>query len=183
MAESWLQSNRRALRVALVVPGALTLVGLLLAISGLSRGIASFYFLFGAGLLVVGIFGAAWLIFAMRVPRLGYEDGELLVYLRSLTPLRVPIDVVECFFLGQGPARPAPPDVCVPKAANVIVRLAESATDYHAREVRSDLGIWNDGYITIRGMWCEPLSHERVNELNRKLSAAQRALRQHQEAT
>ncbi len=183
MAESWLQPNRRALRVTLVVPAALSLVGLVLVLVGMSRGFTSAVFLCGAGLVVAGVVGTLWLVYAMRVPRLAYEEGELLVYLRALTPLRVPIDVVECFFLGQGPARPAPPDACVPKAANVIVRLADNARDFHARDVRADLGVWNDGYITIRGMWCEPLSHERVNELNRRLGAAQRSLRQKQEAT
>jgi hypothetical protein len=137
----------------------------------------------GLAFLLLGAIGYVALWLAGRIPRLAYNDGELLVYLRSLRPLRVPVDAVECFFLGQGPAQPAVPDDLVVKAANVIVRIGEGATAWHARKVRAELGQWQDGYITIRGMWCEPLSHERVNELNRRLAEAQRQLRQQQAAT
>jgi hypothetical protein len=152
-------------------------------IGGLGRGLLSTSFLVGTGIFGLGVVCVAALWVATRIPRLAYDDGELLVYLRSLAPLRVPVEAVECFFLGQGPAHPAAPDEPVAKAANVIARIAESAPQWHARPVRADLGQWCDGYITIRGMWCEPLSHERINQLNRRLAEAHRAVRARQEVS
>jgi hypothetical protein len=183
MPECWLKPNRRALRIALVAPLTLMLVGAIVAAWGYARGGAAATFLVGVVLAFAGAVGAAWLLYALRIPRLAYDGADVLVYLRSLTPLRVPVDAVECFFLGQGPALPAAPQPDVTKAANVIVRLAEGAKDYHTRQVRSDLGVWSDGYITIRGMWCEPLDHQRVNELNRQLGAAHRAQRKPQQVS
>jgi hypothetical protein len=184
MAEVWLKSNRRALAVAAVVPSTLVLAGAFVLGIGINQEKNPFLVLMAGGcLFALGLISVVGLCLASYIPRLAFDDGELLVYLRSLTPLRVPIEVVECFFLGQGPAHPAAPEEPVPKAANVIVRIAESATKFHAREVRADLGQWRDGYITIRGMWCEPLSHERVNALNRHLAEAHLALRARHEVS
>ena len=52
----------------------------------------------------LGVLLSLTLLHLIRLPRLGYQDGDLLVYLGSATPMRVPIDIVEVFFLGQGPA-------------------------------------------------------------------------------
>lgn len=183
MAACWLKPNRRALGMAIFVPSVVGVVGLLLLAMGAGDGRSLWLSVAGGAMLVFGLVCGAACWIAARIPRLAYDNGELLVYLRSLTPLRVPIDVVECFFLGQGPAHSAVPDQPVAKAANVIVRIADSASDFHQRDVRPDLGIWRDGYITIRGLWCEPLSHERVNALNRLLADAHRAARTRQEVS
>jgi hypothetical protein len=180
MAECWLKPNGRALGVASIVPLLAIIIGISLAIWTTSARSSAWFI----GSVILAAFGLVCLVaigWAARIPRLAYDDGELLVYLRSLTPLRVPIDAVECFFLGQGPAHPATPDEPVAKAANVIVRLAESAGAWHDRAVRTDLGQWRDGYITIRGMWCEPLSHERLNQLNRRLAEVHRSRKTTQE--
>jgi hypothetical protein len=183
MAECWLKPNRRALATAMIVPSVVAAIGLVLLVVGMRSDQRVWLSISGSAMFALGIVCVAAIWFASRIPRLAYDDGDLLVYLRSLTPLRVPIDAVECFFLGQGPAHPAPPDQPVAKAANVIVRIADSAADFHERDVRADLGIWRDGYITIRGLWCEPLSHERVNLLNRQLADAHRAVRERQEVS
>jgi hypothetical protein len=183
MPEVWLETNRRPLRIAMAVASVIVVAGGALAWFFSGAGGTSLGFVAGVALAAAGVVCLTALAWAGRIPRLAYDDGWLLVYLRSLRPLRVPIDAVEVFFLGQGPAHPADADAPVPKAANVIVRIAESASDYHARDVRGDLGQWRDGYITIRGMWCEPLSHERVNELNRRLHAAHRARRKEEPVT
>jgi hypothetical protein len=181
MPECWLKPNRRALATALIVPSFVSAVGLVLLVVGMRSEQRLWLAIAGGTMFAIGVACVAAIWCASRIPRLAYADGELLVYLLSLKPLRVPIDAVECFFLGQGPAHPAPPDHPVAKAANVIVRIADSASDFHERDVRPDLGIWRDGYITIRGLWCEPLSHERVNLLNRQLAEAHRAVRARQE--
>ena len=40
------------------------------------------------------------------------------------------------------------------------------------RELHPALGRWCDGYATIRGCWCEPLSADLVRQLNRRLANA-----------
>jgi hypothetical protein len=56
----------------------------------------------------------------------------------------------------------------------VVVRLAESATDWKHREVRPAFGQWCEGYITLRGAWCEPITREVMQGLNRRLAEVQR---------
>lgn len=183
MPECWLSPNRRPLYLSLAVAGVILLVGVLLCARGARNGDFDIFSMGGAVALTFGALITAIAVRAARLPRVAYDEGEILFYLRSLAPLRVPADAVECFFLGQGPAHPAAPDEPVAKAANVIARIAESAPQWHAVEVRDDLAKWCDGYITIRGMWCEPLSHERVNELNRRLAEAHRTARSQQKIT
>jgi hypothetical protein len=112
-------------------------------------------------------------------PRMAMTNDELLVYIRSSgKPLRVPLDVGEVFFMGQGAVRGTEPGH--PKkhegtiAANVIVRLAESATDWQRRDVQLLLGVWRDGYITIRGLWCEDIQQDLLKLMNRELLQAKR---------
>lgn len=114
------------------------------------------------------------LIYVMRLPRIAYVDGHLLVYLRSLDPIRLPIHLVECFFLGHASSQLHGRRKDGLETSTVVVRLAEDAVEWHRRDTTPALGHWCDGYITIRGTWCEPLSVERVEQLNRKLVEAQR---------
>ena len=45
----------------------------------------------------------------------------------------------------------------------------DAAHEWRRSETKPSLGHWCDGYITIRGTWCEPLSIELVNRLNTRL--------------
>ena len=113
-------------------------------------------------------------------PRLALEDDKLLVFLRVGSPVRVPIEVVECFFLGQGPTllpRPFSKTDAVDETSAIIVRLAEAAEEWKHLEVKPALGLWCDGYITIRGTWCEPITPELLQRLNGKLIEAHRERR------
>jgi len=120
----------------------------------------------------------ALIVLYSRQPRLAYAAGQLQVYLTGLRPIGVPVEIVECFFLGQGPSILPRLPVVLPRrdleAATLIVRLAESATDWKHRDVEPPLGLWCDGYITIRGAYCEPLSGELIAQLNRRLVEAHR---------
>lgn len=123
-----------------------------------------------AGSGVVAIWQMCWL----RTPRLAYVPGHLLVYLRGLRPIRVPIGCVECFFLGQAPGLLGQRQEV--RSSAVVVRLAESATEWKQIPVATPLGTWRDGYIIIRGTWCEPLDASRVNRMNHDLAQAKRKL-------
>jgi hypothetical protein len=113
-------------------------------------------------------------------PRLSYANEQLLVRLRPGPPIQVPIDAVECFFLGQGPTllpRPFGSRDKVDETSTIVVRLAESAERWKHFDVKPTLGLWCDGYITIRGTWCEPITNALLKRLNENLIAAHREIR------
>ncbi len=177
MPQCWLRPNRRALLFGMIVPALLLLAGLWLtngvpadsqwsALRWVGYGVSAF-----AGVLAVLIQIALW------KPRLGYEDGHLLAYLRSGAPFKIPIEIVECFFLGQTKTGMKSPDGKEAETSTVVVRLAESAKDWHHREIKHSLGHWCDGYITINGTWCEPLSSDVLKQLNNKLKETHRSRR------
>ncbi len=175
MREIWLRTNRRAIAMAYVVPLLLLALGLPLVVLT-SLGHVAFWF--GMGVLALAALIALALTQLLRQPRLAYESGELLVYLGPGPAERVPIEHVECFFLGQAPSLLAAPQAATDgKALAIIVRIAERAREYHDRPSRPQLGQWREGYITIRGTWCEPIHRELLEQLNRRLAAAHRAAR------
>jgi hypothetical protein len=177
MSETWLKTNRRALSLGLVVPGLI----LLAAGGGLAWSVVTGQHGAIQLLLAVLTVGPLWMIgellYALSRPRIGYEPGELLVYFDAARPTRVPIEIVEVFFLGQGPSELPPLKGREPETQNVIVRLAESAADWKHRDVRPAIGHWCEGYITIRGSWCEPITPTLMRELNHRLAEIHRAQR------
>jgi len=52
----------------------------------------------------------------------------------------------------------------------IVIRIADKAVEWRQQDVKRQLGSWCDGYVTIRGTWCEPLNIEVVNRLNRRLA-------------
>ncbi|MGD9722361.1 MAG: hypothetical protein AB7O59_12725 [Pirellulales bacterium] len=173
--EVWLRTNKRALWLGVVPLVAVALAGAALAMfapAGPPWG-----WLRGAGIAVALFFAllAAAYFAGFRRPRLAYDSGRLLVGMRLGSAVAVPIEVVECFFLGQAPSLLPGSRYRDSKTKTIIVRLAEAATDWHRRPVEPRLGSWCDGYITIRGTACEPLSLELVNRLNSRLAELSRA--------
>jgi hypothetical protein len=175
MRETWLHTNVRAIAVALLLPVAGLCVGLALLLGPATTGLR----VAGGVLLAGGLYLTAVLAGWLLTPRLAYRDGWLLVYLWGWRPERVPIDVVEAFFLGQGPSEVPLMGhrEVAPQSRNIVVRLAEAAREYHARPARRALGRWGEGYITIRGAWCEPIGPEILRRLNERLVATHRARR------
>ena len=55
------------------------------------------------------------------------------------------------------------------RSSNLVIRLDEKATDWHEVEVKPALGRWSEGYVTIHGTWCEPLTLEVLQHLNVRL--------------
>jgi hypothetical protein len=171
--ERWLAANSRVFFLALAPAVVLATAGLVLTVVTHFRE-APLANVAGWSLLWCGLAATALIVGRMRLPRLAYLRGWLLVYLSGARPIRIPIDVVECFFLGQGPSQIDAAGIDRVKARNLIVRLAESATQWHQMPVRASLGEWCDGYITVRGMWCEPLTIKLVTDLNRRLAQVKR---------
>ncbi|QDU98054.1 hypothetical protein Pla8534_59150 [Lignipirellula cremea] len=170
MTETWLRPNRRLLIG----------VGLFNLLFFSLLAVLSWYFLWPTLSFLLVAFGLwralqSWL--ACRSPRLAYGDGHLIVNLGPAAPIRIPIEVVEVFFLGQGPSKlpSSGPDA---EASTIVVRLAEAAEDWKHRDVDPRFGAWCDGYITIRGAWCEPIRREVMGQLNTRLVEVRRERKQ-----
>jgi hypothetical protein len=170
MAEIWLHTNRRALAFGLILPLLLLAIGIALAalLDGVWLRAA------GVALALAGLLGLAIVVRQLWQPRLAYDRRHLLVYLQAGPPHRVPIEVVEGFLLGQGPTMLPGRRHRNTEAATVVIRLADSATDWADRPTKPALGRWCGGYITLRGTWCEPLSVDLVQRLNQRLSEVSR---------
>ena len=167
MTEIWLRTNTRALIFGMVIPAMLLLIGLIwVALAHRSGGFAWPAWALSTISLTLLLLLAA----QCRLPRLAYAEEHLLVYLRAGKPVRVPLDIVEAFFLGRGPSLLPPGPHRDTQTSNLIIRLADKAGDWRQVDVKPALGSWCDGYITIRGMWCEPLNVEVANRLNQRLA-------------
>lgn len=174
--EVWLRPNRRVFLMAAVAPALLLILGLAVALDVISAAPTAVRALAGTLAGVGGILSAV-LIWYSRQPRLAYDGRHLVVYLRSGGPIAVPIEAVECFFLGSGLREIPGGTGREVEVAQLVVRLAERATEWAQADVKPALGKWCGGYITIYGTWCEPLSIHLVNRLNARLAAAHESKR------
>jgi hypothetical protein len=174
MREIWLHTNRRAILLGMLLPGSIAVSGAALAVASWQLGAGRWWTAAGMVCALGGLLALASLAWWLSVPRLAYEAGELLVFVDRREPIRVPIDIVECLFLGQGPS--FLPDLAgrEPETANVIVRLAESAAEWKHRDVSPRIAHWYEGYITLRGAWCEPIKPEGLRQLNHRLAEIHR---------
>ncbi len=178
MTQILLRGNRRIGMLA-----ALVLVLALCGIVGCMLAWSATLIMIGGGIAIAALLPAAFVIWQLCfVPRLAIDDDSLFVLVSNTAkPTAVPLDSVEVFFMGQGAVQGDEPghprDYQGAVAANVIVRLAESATEWHARDVNERLAVWRDGYITVRGLWCEDINQELLASMNRSLSAAKRRRR------
>lgn len=165
MYEVWLQTNRRALTMGLVPTLALAGVGV--AVLGLSeaRSLAAL----GWALIAVGTLLTLGILRQFRQPRITYRDGDVLFHLRAGQPVAVPREVVEAFFLGQGPSYLPEMRGRRLETVNLVARLSQKAPQWMHVRVKPALGHWCDGYVTIRGTWCEPLTGDVIRRLNARL--------------
>ena len=170
----WLRPNKRAMLLGMIPPGLAVLAGIVLLTTGdhvVTRIGGAIVAALGTALLLL-------LLWQLRLPRLACADGCLLVYLQGARPIRVPLEVVECFLLGQAPAMLPSKKHELAETASVVIRLSETAEEWKHRDVKPALGKWCESYITIRGTWCEPLNVDVVYRLNAQLAEATAAMRQ-----
>lgn len=174
MAEVWLRTNMRPFLPAAAGCALLTTVGGIAAAGWLGDGWPNWLRVVAgaiAALALVSLMGLAW--FALR-PRLARDKGELLVRIHHARQDRVPLEIVECFLLGRGPAYLSRQRDKDGQVATIVVRLSPKAEAFVHREVDPRLGAWCDSQITLRGTWCEPISLVLVRRLNQRLAEAQR---------
>lgn len=111
------------------------------------------------------------LLYQMRLPRLAYQADELLVYLQSSRPIRVPIEVVELFFgtreLVQLPVRTVSVADCGDSPGRGGHAVAQPAHRHRARAVVRSVH-------HLARYWREPLTPELFKQLNRRLAEIHR---------
>lgn len=181
MRKTWLRANRRVLLLGMIPPIVLVAVGLIL-LAVMPPDAESWIRYGGMAVAGLGLLLAALIAIQMRLPRLAYADGWLLIYLAGGGPLRVPIEIVQCFFLASGAGQIPGSKGSRIGVRNLTMRLDEKATDYHHRDVKPALGRWDEGYIVIHGAWCEPLDLALVGRLNARLADVKSALSGSQQA-
>ena len=174
MSEVWIHSNRRAILLGLVFPVLVFASGLAAIAIGRYPGANTLWSLFGGSLVAGAGIMVGVLLYLAKQPRVAWAGDSLLLFLRATEPLSVPIDAVECFFAGQAEGMLRGANGRDTEVATVIIRLAEAAREWHHRDVKPAFGMWCEGYITIRGTWCEPITPELMRRLNQRLVEVQR---------
>jgi hypothetical protein len=165
MREVWLKTNHRAILFGCSPPLILTVMGLWMARAAPEH---SAWRWAGVAAIFIGVLATLLLLLQLRRPRIARNAGNVLFYMRSGPPIAVPLEVVEAFFAGQGPAHlPVVPNQ--PRTVNLIARLSRRNPEWAEQAVKPAVGTWTDGYVTIRGSWCEPLDSETIRRLNRRL--------------
>jgi hypothetical protein len=153
----------------MILPGIVFVIGLI-HLWGAWRGATWSSPVVGSVLSFAGGLPFALLVSHAFRPRLAYENGQLLVYLRGGAPIAVPVESVECCFLAAGAGQiPGASQNEIP-LRNLVMRVAERATDFQNCDVKEVLGRWEDGYITIHGAWCEPLTLAVAQRINARLA-------------
>lgn len=170
MPEVWLRSNRRVIALGLVPIVLLGVTSVLLYMKTASTLLAGL----AVGMLVLSLILSGILLRNLVSPRIAYSDGQVLFYLKAGGPIAVPVHVVEAFFLGQGPAHLPIGDADSQVTINLVARLSQKEPQWAELEVKPALGRWSEGYISIRGSWCEPLNGEVIRRLNRRLGEVSR---------
>lgn len=166
--EVWLRPNRRVLLLGLLPAGTIAALGasfVALVEAPMLRGL-------GWLLIVLGIILAVGLAMQLRQPRIGYRAGRVLFFLCARTPVETPVEAVEAFFVGQSAAGLPGSARRGEESVNLVARISGRFPEWMQVEVKPALGDWNDGYATIRGAWCEPITQELVRTINRRLREA-----------
>lgn len=178
----WLRNNPRAVRMLMPWPALMALFGIaVLAASCFLASPEAAWRGWGCalGLLMsaVGILVLVLLERQARGPRVAYQDGKLLLFVRFGPPVQVPIELVECFLMGHAPTLLPGEQNAKQQTITLIVRISERAEEWSHVEVHHLLAAWCDSHVTIRGTWCERLSVQVVNQLNQQLAQVQQQRR------
>jgi hypothetical protein len=177
--EVWLRTNTRALLFGMIPPALVELIGVLLVLGLPGRQPPAWVQTIGVVLMTLAGLTILALAWQLRKPRMAYHDRHVLLWLRRGEPIRVPVEYVECFLLGQAPSMLPGGEERNSETSSLVLRIAERAADWHRLEVKPQLGKWCEGYVTIRGTWCEPLNIQLVNRLNQRLYEVSRETAAH----
>lgn len=179
-AEVWLRGN---MRPVVVLTAIAVVVGALIAAAMIVAGAAPAWRWLGAGLALLAAGAVVALARAAVRPRLAHRvtaAGEHVLDVR-LAPGRahaVPVEVIECFFMGSQPLpgeEGVADDAVRHRVGTLVMRVAERATGWQARPTFAPWGTWSEGAIVFDGRWCEPLSVDLARRLSGRLVEVKRA--------
>lgn len=179
MTEIWLHSNRRAHWPLLVSALSFTVLACVFTFT-LSDTLTYRWLVWGlAWTVALG----HWLTVYMTMrPRLAYDGRRLRMNVGFPRPVLIPIELVEGFFLGKGPAYLKGKDDYKTETSTLIVRVAERAPEWEKLPTDVRIAAWCGHHITLRGTWTEPLSVDVANRLNQRLYDVQQAAKSQVEA-
>lgn len=166
--EIWLRGNVRPVVVAAAVAalaGAAGLAGLVAA------GSPAWLRWLVCGAVATTLAAVAAVGLAAGRPRLARCGNHLEIRLSPTGVERVPLDVVECVFRGTEPVTTRAAGF---RVGTLVVRFAERAAGWRARDTFRPWGTWDEGHAVIDGRWCEPLSRQTVERLAGRLLEAKR---------
>ena len=176
--QTWLTSN---LPLASLLAG---LAAFLVVVSLVLCGIA---FRFSGGISLVVLLCAAVIgtfsgtlgvvAFMARKERVFLEGSFVMVRMGPASLEKIPLDAVECFFLGSQPldrlGEPVVAEDADFRVGTLVVRIAERFGDI-ASARRGPWAGWEDGYLVVDGRWSEPLVVETLRRINGRLAVAKR---------
>ena len=175
---NWLKANLRLAGLLAVVAFFFFLSSL--AVCGIavwnSGGVSVVAFLCSAGLGMLACF-IGYVAFTAKQGRIFLQDSELMVRIGPASIEKLPLDAVECFFLGSQPLDRSGDPVASEEAAfrvgTLVVRVAERY-GHLASGRRGPWACWEDGYLVVDGRWSEPLVVETLRRINGRLAVAKR---------
>src|SRR5262245_17952695 len=102
MPEAWLRTNLRLAWSGIILAGCGSLAGALVGAGACGHVSQVWVRSIGWVIAAAGALLTATCIWQSIVPRVGYKDGRLLLNVRLGPSIRIPLNVVEGFLLGQG---------------------------------------------------------------------------------
>lgn len=171
--EVWLKGNvRPALGLVLLLTAAVAGGAVIVLLANPPVWVA--WVTGGVGFLLA--VGAAALTWAATQPRIERRGSLLRVRLSPHAAHDVPLEIVECVFLGSQPIGAADAEAQRLRVGTLVVRLAERAADWRERSTFKPWGSWQDGHVVVDGRWCEPLSLDVARGVSARLVEAKRGL-------
>jgi hypothetical protein len=175
MAEIWLQANRRIVLLPTILFAVVAAACTPIYLSTRSEYVGA------AAILAADAALVWWLIF--RRPRISFDGRNVRLNVRNGRAVRVPVELVEAFMLGKGPAFLDGRDDYRTETSTLVVRIAERAEEFRKVETNVRVAAWCGHYCTLRGTWTEPLSVDLVNRLNQRLYDVQQAAKSPERVT
>jgi len=168
---AWLRGNLRPVAGIAAIVAAVHLAGLAGLV--LARPEPPWWWLAG-GVGIVSVAAVATFATSAGRPRLERVGDRLRVRLAPGRAEDVPLDVVECFFMGSQVIGPVADDTPRYRVGTLVMRVAERARSWQTRPTLAAWGAWEDGAVVFDGRWCEPLSADLARRLSGWLVEAKR---------
>ena len=174
----WLKANLRLAWLLAIIASFLLLASLsVYGIAGRFAGSVPVVVILLSAVLGILSFIIGYVAFTAMQSRVFLKDSHVVVRVSPASVEKLPLDAVECFFLGSQPldhsGNPVAADQAAFRVGTLVVRVAERY-GHLAGGRRSPWARWEDGYLVVDGRWSEPLVVETLRRINGRLAVAKR---------